>query len=408
MIRRKLGALLLVLIASSGNFSNHNALGAQKTASPAPVVIPFEFVTRHILIKVRINNSAPLSFILDTGDKVAIVDIGKARSLGLTLEGTVNVGGAGAGTLKGSMVRGASLSVVGLEGATQPVVMAIPLEGLAPRFGHDIDGIIGADFIGQFVVEIDYTARVLRFYDKAKFEYAGSGEAIPLTFVYGGYPVIASEILVTGRQPIKGRFVIDIGSGGSLALHRPFVESEGLLAATPKTIRAIGTGGAGGKVTGRSGRIAGIKIGKFQIENLPTLFSEDRTGAFANSDLQGNIGALILTKFKVIFDYSRSRMILEPNASLSDIILPAGSGLRIIAEGSDYKTYRIDELLEESPATEAGFQTGDVVLSVDGRPAAEFTLTSLHELFEKPKARKISVRRGERTLDITLTPRRLI
>ena len=407
MTRRTLATLLFVLCASPAYSAKQTVTGA-RTTTQNPVVIPFEFVTRHILIKVRINNSAPLSFILDTGDKVAIVDIGKARSLGLTLEGSVNVGGAGAGTLKGSMVRDASLNVVGLDGITQPVVMAIPLEGLAPRFGHDIDGIIGADFIGQFALEIDYPARVLRFYAKTKFDYSGPGETIPLTFVLGGYPVIASEILIAGRQPIKGKFVIDIGSGGSLALHRPFVEREDLLSVTPKTIRAIGAGGAGGKVTGRSGRISGIRIGKFQIEDLPTLFSEDRAGALANSDLQGNIGALILSKFKVIFDYSRSRMILEANASFPELILPAGSGLRIIAEGSDYKTYRIDELLEESPATEAGFQTGDVVLTVDGRPAAQFTLTSLHDLLEKPSARKISVRRGERKLNLTLTPRRLI
>src|SRR5215471_6532702 len=247
MIRRSVAALLLILVSSSGLLAGHPVLVNQETTTPAGVVIPFEFVARHVLIKARINNSAPLSFILDTGDKVAIVDIGRAKSLGLKLEGSVNVGGAGAGTLKGSMVRDASLSVMGIEGVTQPVVMAIPLDGLAPKFGHDIDGIIGADFISQFVVEIDYASRVLRLYDKAKFEYSGSGEAIPLTFVYGGYPVISSEILIAGREPIKGRFVIDIGSGGSLALHRPFVEREGLLAATPKTIRAIGTGGAGGK-----------------------------------------------------------------------------------------------------------------------------------------------------------------
>jgi hypothetical protein len=72
---------------------------------------------------------------------------------------------------------------------------------------------------------------------------------------------------------------------------------------------------------------------------LPTLFSEDKTGAFANSDLQGNIGTLILSKFKVTFDYSRSRMILNRMRSLPELILPAGSGLRIVAEGADYKTY---------------------------------------------------------------------
>src|SRR5262245_27096336 len=119
MTRRTLAALLIVLFTYSASFTTQNVIGAQKTASHAPVAIPFEFVTRHILIKVRINNSAPLSFILDTGDKVAIVDIGKAKALGLTLEGSVNFGGAGAGTLKGSMVRDASVSVVGLDGITQ-------------------------------------------------------------------------------------------------------------------------------------------------------------------------------------------------------------------------------------------------------------------------------------------------
>ncbi len=371
-------------------------------------MIPFDLVTRHIVIKVRINNSAPLSFILDTGDKVVIVDIARAKSLGLKLQGEVNVGGAGAATLKGSMVRDASLSVEGLERNTQPVAMAIPLQGLAPRFGHDIDGIIGADFIKEFVVEVDYTARVLRLYDKATFEYSGSGDTIPITFVQGGYPVVEGEIWLTGRPSIKGRFVVELGSGGSLVLHRPFVEQERLLGPTQKTIRSIGAGGAGGKVTGRSGRIDGLRFGRFRIDNPPTLFAEDSSGAFASSELQGNIGAMILSKFRVIFDYSRSKMILEPNASLVDPIGSAGSGLRISAEGADYKTFRIEELLEDSPATEAGFKTGDIIVAIDGRPAGEWTLSTLQELFEKPVPRKLSVRRGEKSLDITLTPRRLI
>ena len=126
----------------------HQAVRAQqKPASPTPVVIPFELVTRHIFIKVRINNSAPLSLIFDTGDKFAIVDLRRAKALGLTLHGEVGVGGAGAGTVRGSMVQEASLNVIGVEGSPQPVVLAMPLDGLEPRFGHDIDGIIGFDFI---------------------------------------------------------------------------------------------------------------------------------------------------------------------------------------------------------------------------------------------------------------------
>jgi aspartyl protease/PDZ domain-containing protein len=406
MMTNKLITLVLILVCAAAGASPRIVPAAQKTAEP--LVIPFELVTRHILIRVKINNSDPLWFIFDTGDKVAIVDMERAKSLGLTLQGEVNVGGAGAGTLKGANVRDASLTVIGVEGNPQPVRLAIPLDGLEPRFGHDIDGIIGADFIKQFVVEIDYPARVLRLHDKNKFVYSGSGEILPLTFIHGGYPIIDAEVTVTGRPPVKGRFVLDFGSGASIALHTPFVQEHNLLSPSQRTIRAMGAGGAGGKITGRNGRIAELRIGKFQIDNPLTLFSEDKSGAFATSEIQGNIGQMILSKFKAFLDYGSDRIILEPNASLKDPIVPVSTGLKILAEGSDYRTFRIDELLEGSPAIEAGLQKDDVIVAVDGRPAIELTLTSLHEILEKPVPHKLSVRRGGQTPQITLSPRRLI
>jgi hypothetical protein len=52
MIRRSLAALLLVLLAFVPvPFQITPQLERKRTASPAPVVIPFEFVTRHILIR---------------------------------------------------------------------------------------------------------------------------------------------------------------------------------------------------------------------------------------------------------------------------------------------------------------------------------------------------------------------
>ncbi|MFY9572414.1 MAG: PDZ domain-containing protein [Blastocatellia bacterium] len=213
---------------------------------------------------------------------------------------------------------------------------------------------------------------------------------------------------VAGRPPAKGKFVIDIGSGASLALHRPFVEQEKLPLPSQKTIRSMGSGGVGGQVTGRVGRIDELRIGKFQIDSPVTLFSEDKLGAFASSELQGNIGAQLISKFTLILDYGRNRIILEPNASFKDVIGPALSGVKIFAAGSDYKTFRIDELLEDSPATEAGLQKDDIILSVDGRPAAELTLSTMLETLNKPAPHKLSVRRGGQTLQITLTARRLI
>jgi len=408
MNRRQLIALFFVLACSVAASPRAVVPVHQKAADAAAVVIPFELVNRHILIKVRINNSAPLSFILDTGDKLAIVNLARARALGLNLQGQINVGGAGAGTLNGSFVRNASLTVAGLEGNTEPVVLTIPLENLEPRLGHAVDGIIGSDFMRKFVIEIDYPARVLRFYDKDKFAYSGSGDSIPVRLNSSGHAVIPAEFAVAGRAAVKGNFVVDIGSGGALVLHNPIVEAEHLPPPDQKTILTLGGVGAGGKVSGRIGRIAALIIGKYRIDEPVTLFSSDKAGAFANAEQQGNIGERILSKFTAFLDYAHGRIILEPNASFKNPISPVMSGLGLVSEGANYMTFRVDELLEDSPASEAGLRKDDIILAADARPTAELTLTSLNEMFEQPVAHKLSVRRGEQTLQVTLTPRKLI
>jgi hypothetical protein len=415
MRNQKLMILILVLICGITNVPcasvTASMLGAAATvvsADKTPTVIPFELVNRHIFLKIKVNNSEPLSVIFDTGDKFAIIDLERAKTLGLNLQGEINVGGAGAGLLKGAYVKDSSFTVPGLEGFTQPVTLALPLDKLEPNFGHDVDGIIGSDFIKQFVVEVDYSARLIRLHNKQSFSYSGAGETVPIKFNQGGHPIIQGEVMVQGREPIKGEFVVDLGSGGALALHRPFVDQHHLPDSNQKTIRAMGAGGTGGEITGRVGRIAALKIGKFTIDSPVTMFSTDTKGAFANASIQGNIGERIMSKFRILLDYDRNRFILEPNASFDEPIERAASGLKILGEGKDYRTFRIKEVLEDSPGTEAGLQKSDLIVSINERPTSELTLSQLLEQFERAIPHKLTVRRGEQTLRVTLTPRKLV
>ena len=377
------------------------------TAS-VPISIPFELITRHIIIPVRINNSRPLSFVLDTGDKYGIVNTETAKSLGLNLQGQTKVGGAGSEMLDGSFVQGANWTLPGLEGFSQPVMLAIPLGKLATRFGHDFDGIVGSDFIKQFVVEVDYERRVIRLHNKDSFSYSGSGQSLAMELDRQGHPTIEAEVTPLGGQPIKHKFVLDIGAGGALALHSPFVTEHNLLRPDLKTIRAIGAGGAGGKTTGRVGRVAELKIGKFRIAAPLTLFSQDKSGAFAGTALAGNIGQQVASKFKLFLDYDHRRIILEPAASFSEPFDRAFGGIALSAEDQNYTTFRILEVLENSPASEIGLQENDIITKVDDRPASTLTLTKLGELFERPVAYKLTIRRGEQTLQLTFKPRKLV
>jgi hypothetical protein len=406
MNRRILAPAFLILLALAGAASQAQA--PKPAPAAQPISIPFELVTRHVVVKVRVNNSRPLSFIFDTGDKVAIIDLKVAQELGLDLYGQVSVGGAGSGRLAGSQVRGANWTLPGLDGFTQPVVLALPFDRLASRFGHDFDGIIGSEFIKQYVVEIDYQARVLKLHDRNTFTYSGAGESIPISLDSQGHPILRGEVTPVGGQPIPGKYVLDIGSGNSLALHSPFVADHGLLNSNLKTIRAIGAGGAGGQTVGRIGRVAELKIGNFRIANPTVLFSEDKAGAFTNRALAGNIGQQIASQFKVFLDYARERIILEPTVRFGEPFERAHSGMALAAEGKDFNIFRIVEILEDSPAAEIGLQKDDLLLKVNDKPASELTITKLGEMFEKPAAFKITIQRGEQTLQVTLKTRKLV
>jgi hypothetical protein len=406
-MKRKI-LIALLLIAASLASAASRTFQTPAPPAPAPVSIPFELVVRHIVLKVKVNNSAPLSFVFDTGDKVGLIDLERARGLGLNLQGQLHVGGAGSTTLSGAFVKDAVWTLSGLEGFSQPIQAALPFGELSSRFGHAFDGIVGSDFIKKFVVEVDYRAGVIRLHDKDKFTYAGPGEAIAIQFNQQGHPIIAGEVTPIGGAPIKGKFVLDLGSSGCLALYSPFVAENHLLNSDLKTIKLIGAGGAGGQTNGQVGRVAELKIGTFKIANPITIFSEDKGGAFASSALAGNIGQQVASKFKIFLDYDRKRIILEPTATFSEPFSRAQTGFALMAEGRDFRTFRITEVLDNSPASEAGLKKDDVITNVDDRPAAELSLTKLGEMFERPIAYKLTIRRADQSLQVTFTPRRLI
>jgi hypothetical protein len=408
-MNRKILLPLLILILSLALTTGLSQQTAPvRSTNTAEVSVPFELVSRHIMMKVAVDKSRPLSFVLDTGAKVALIDIDRAKELGLNLEGQIRVGGAGSQTSTGANVRDARWSLVGLENFSQPITLAIPLGNIAARFGHDFDGVIGGDFISEFVVEVDYAARLLKLHDKNKFKYTGAGEIIPIQLNQNGHPVLEAEVTLIDLKPIRTKFVLDLGSGGALALHSPFVAEHHLLDGKNQTIRAIGVGGAGGQSTGRFGRVAELKIGSYKISNPTALFSEDKSGAFANPALAGNIGQQIARKFKIFLDYDNRRIIFEPAKSFPEPFDRANPGFALRAEDKDFRTFRITDVLENSPASEAGLQKDDLILKVDEKSNTDLTITKLQELFEQPRSYKLTIRRGDQTLQVTLVPRKMV
>jgi hypothetical protein len=105
--------------------------------------------------------------------------------------------------------------------------------------------------------------------------------------------------------------MIDTGFMGALLLHGPFVEKNGLLPpeneSTPFELCGIG----GGSPT-RMAQLESLRLGSMDVGSPITMFSQAKEGNLVSTDYDGLIGNAILRRFNLVFDYSRSRMIVEP------------------------------------------------------------------------------------------------
>lgn len=118
--------------------------------------IPFELYFNEIYVRVRVNNSEPLWFVVDSGAGGWIVDRARATRLGLHLEQDTAQGtGAGSGTYDVSYVKDVNFSVADFS-ISVPLIGVIDMSAHKSQIGREVEGLVGFDFFEKFIVEIDY------------------------------------------------------------------------------------------------------------------------------------------------------------------------------------------------------------------------------------------------------------
>jgi hypothetical protein len=377
-------------------------------ATFSDIVLPFELVNEHIFLTARVNNSRPLQFLLDTGDKFTIVDLDLAQELGLPLGSDIHVHGAGSNPARGAFVKDSSLKLPSLPGFVEPVALAIPLRNLTPRLGHDLDGILGSDFMGKFIVEVDYQRRTVTLHNRNSFHYDGSGQILPIHLTAAGHTVLHASVTPIGVGELSGDFELDLGASGALELHSPFVAEHRLPGPNVPTVPDIGRAGTGGETTGDIGRAIAFKIGKYEIKSPQVVFSRDSSGSASSSDTQGNIGEEILSRFKLFFDYAHLNIIFEPNATFSDRFDHGYSGILLAAEGKDYKTIRVKKIVPNSPGSDSGLQPDDVISAMNGQAVSALSFSAILDIMRRPATVSLTVDRAGKTLMVNVKPRAII
>src|SRR5262245_13498871 len=198
---------------------NHAAYELPATKVPANIVesksnsvtLPFEFRRSHIVIQARLNESEPLSFMLDTGYSMPMISADLAETLKLKRVNQVTIVGI-AGSEDADVFEGATFDLAGLTYAPRRVGAFPSVNNRRPRRR---DGVLGYGFFRRFVVEIDHRAKMIQLHEPTNFTYTGNGEIVPLKF-RRTTPIVTAEIRRPGHAPVSGQFEVDTGCDGGL------------------------------------------------------------------------------------------------------------------------------------------------------------------------------------------------
>ncbi|HVO82231.1 MAG TPA: aspartyl protease family protein [Terriglobales bacterium] len=379
----------------------HFPAGAQS------VTLPFEYYGNNIWVQVQVNGSASQWFIFDTGAEMSVLNAPRAARLGLKPKGTMEGRGVGEKSIDIGAIENVHLTL----GATQldpRPIMSADLSMVESFTGRPLLGILGYDTLSSYVFEIDYAARHLILHDPRTFRAAGKGAAVPFIFE-GQVPIINASVTMPGATPIEGRFMVDTGDSSAVDFNAPFVKKHNLIDLLGNNVGPAAGFGVGGETHQVSGRLTKLTIGPFDLSNPVARFSQDVKGGGANPDQAGLIGGQVLSRFTVTFDYGNQFMYLKPNADLPKPFDRDMSGLVLTAEGPEFHTYRVYKVLDHSPAAEIGIQSGDVLVRLEGKPAADYTLDAIEELFLKPgKQYRLEIEREGKAIPLVLKTRRMI
>jgi predicted aspartyl protease len=388
---------------------NSVELKGASSARALPLTIPVQVASNLVYVQGRINDSRQMSVVLDTGASLSIVAPTVAKEIGLHASSSAEAAGLGHGSSESSqIVENADLKW-GNEGSdlhlSSQLIAILPVGYVAEQVGRPTDALFGSNVFKNFRVTVDYEGERATF-DSSTSLSAVSGESIPIE-ILGDTPFVTASLLCPDGSRLNGLFLLDSGTTGSLILNKAFLAAHPEITTGRSFVDFPSVQAVGGTIGLKLVRVVGLEVGSFRIKEPIALVPQSSTGVLSNPEIAGFIGAEIMRRFTITWDYANQRMSLLPNSHLHDVFESDASGLRLNVIPPDYKTIHIAAVLPGSSAAEAGLRIGDIVKAFNGN--SDTPLWRLTNELRKPGASAvISIQRATNVFTVTLQLRRLV
>lgn len=353
--------------------------------------IDFILIKNLIIVPLYINEKGPFNFILDTGvGPLIISDPALADSLKLKNLRTIKIAGLGKGeeieayVTSDIKVRLGRATIEGISSA----ILKEDIFRLSNYLGIEIHGLLGYHFFKSFIVEIKYSTSRLS-YSVPWYPRKIKGEKIPIELI-NDKPYADVTITTPELGEIPAKVLIDNGASHAISLEilngKPFPASKGAIPAN------LGMG-LGGPISGSIGRIPTLKIGNYTLKNVLTSFPEydEVAGKILLKDRNGNLGADVLSRFNIVFDYSNNVMYIKKNSNFSRPFEHDMAGMEVYADGDKIERFFIARIEPNSPAELCGLEAGDEIVYINFTPASGYKLADVNRILKSGDGRSVII-----------------
>ena len=302
-VSRLIAGLLMVIITTAAHAETEN----EHLATAKALQVPIKVERKRVIIPTSVNGSRKLKLILDTGmpfDGVYLFHKEFADEIDMAGAIEVKVPGAGSGEASTAlMIENGRLAFGDVSVDSQRVIVA--QSSHTQRF--PTDGIIGWNLFGHYAVEIDYDLEMITLHDTSGFKADSSWQIVPI-IIKRNLPFFDGLLEVIAGKQVPAKLYIDLASEEALELLvRPDAEFT-----VPDSLEKeyLGTG-LSGDIHGQRGFCHRLKLGEFELKNIPTAFAPAEVRS-KQEGADGILGNDLVRRFNVIFDYSHNCLYLKP------------------------------------------------------------------------------------------------
>lgn len=389
-------------------------------------VFKFQLINNLIFIPVNVNG-VNLTFLLDSGVAETILFSLENKEVNFNDVEKVKFSGLGD-----------NLDLFGLKSINNNIKIGKHIEdkshtiylilneefNFSSHVGIPVNGIIGYYFFKNHPIKIDYVSKKITVYnDKKAFEKKiKTFEAFDIT-IEGKKPYIIGSVKMT-KETKPSKLLLDLGNSDDIWLFPKLIKD--FVYNRPNIEDYLGRG-FNGDIYGKRSRINEFAIGNFKFKKpliaMPDEYSIQNLNLVKNR--KGSIGNGILRRFTAIFDYPNQKLYLKKNKNFLEPFHFNMSGLDIKNNGMEwdkdlvkvqtkttnnngfsevynaqnefqYKftlkpSYSVAACREDSPAFLAGIRKDDIILKINNRKAADYSLQTILDLLKSTEGKTINM-----------------